>query len=151
MAMRVIESMASEARENPNGRPIVTPHALKVLTRDWGEEIFFADCPKYLGKILKMKAGTKGGLQYHEHKDETFYVLDGTVLVRSEDEQGNLTEQRVSGGEAIAFHIIPGSVHQVEAVTDATLVEASTAHYDDRVRCEWMFGLPEGGGLPTTR
>lgn len=132
------------------GRPIVVPHDLKVLERTWGQEIFFADCPKYLGKILKMKAGTKGGLQYHQRKDETFYVLDGTVIVRSERIDGTLNVQMVSGGEAIAFHILPGSVHQVEAVTDATLIEASTAHYDDRVHVEWEFGLPEAGGLPTT-
>ena len=41
----------------------------KTLTRDWGDEVFIAETPQYLGKILRMKAGTRGGLQYHVEKD----------------------------------------------------------------------------------
>ena len=126
----------------------IDPVTIKVLPRVWGEEIFVAETPTYLGKLLRMKAGTKGGLQYHVEKDETFYLHDGQAIVRGERD-GQLFEVTMSSGTA--YHIPPGAVHQVEAVTDCVLFEASTPVYDDRIRCEAMFGLPDDGGLPTTR
>ena len=122
------------------------PH---TLIRDWGQEIFVAETPHYLGKILRMKAGTAGGLQYHVEKDETFYLLSGRALVRSDDGTGQLRVTMMLPGES--YHIPPGAVHQVEAIDDCVFIEASTAHYDDRVRCEAQYGLPDTGGLPTTR
>ena len=121
----------------------------QTLHRDWGEELFIAETAPYLGKLLKMRAGTKGGLQYHSEKDETFHLLSGHALVRSDDGTGQLQVTMMLPGES--YHIPPGAPHQVEAVTDCVFVEASTPHYDDRVRVERFYGLPEGGGLPTTR
>lgn len=120
----------------------------KALRRDWGIEMFVAETPHYLGKVLQMKAGTKGGLQYHVQKDEAFFLAAGEAIVRSDDGTGHLIETRMHRGES--YHIPPGAVHQVEAVTDCVFFEASTPHYDDRVRCEAAYGLPEDGGLPTT-
>ena len=129
-------------------RPIeaVSP---RVLSRDWGEEIIIAETATYLGKVLRMHAGTKGGLQFHAEKDETFYLLHGAAIVRSDDGTGTLIERRMGPGES--YHIPPGAPHQVEAVTPCVFLEASTPHYDDRVRVEDRYGLPTGGGLPTTR
>jgi mannose-6-phosphate isomerase len=121
----------------------------QTLARDWGREVFVAETPQYLGKVLYMRRGTKGGLQYHVEKDETFFLWSGLAIVRSDDGTGQLIEEHMHPGEA--YHIPPGAPHQVEAVTDCVFFEASTPHYDDRVRCEKDYGLPEGGGLPTTR
>ena len=120
----------------------------QTLHREWGEEIFIAETAHYLGKLLKMRAGTKGGLQYHSEKDETFHLLSGHALVRSDDGTGQLQVAMMLPGES--YHIPPGAPHQVEAVTDCVFVEASTPVYDDRVRVEGFYGLPEGGGLPST-
>lgn len=127
----------------------IVPYVPVSYPRDWGEEIFIARTPKYLGKILKMKAGTKGGLQYHVEKDETFHLVNGSAIVRSDDGDGKLMKTIMEPGES--YHIPPGAVHQVEAVTDCVFFEASTPHFEDRVRCEAQYGLPEDGGLPTTR
>lgn len=127
----------------------IEPYAPKMLVRDWGEETFVAETPHYLGKVLRMYPGTKGGLQYHQDKDETFHLLIGQAIVRSDDGTGRLQETPMRAGES--YHIPPGAVHQVEAVTHCVFVEASTPHYDDRVRMEAHYGLPEEGGLPTTR
>ena len=121
------------------------PHS---LTRDWGEELIVAETSQYLGKVLIMRAGTKGGLQYHTEKDETFYLYSGIALVRFDSGTG-LVATSMCAGES--YHIPPGAVHQVEAVTRCVFFETSTPHYDDRVRMEAHYGLPEGGGLPTTR
>ncbi len=121
---------------------------IEVEQRDWGTETFVAQSKHYLGKVLKMNAGTKGGLQLHREKEETFYLFDGVAIVRSDDGYGNLIEEEMSKGQA--YHIPPGAPHQVEAVTDCLFFEASTPHYDDRVRLEEHYGLPSEGGLPTT-
>lgn len=127
----------------------IEKYAPKVLTRDWGTETFVAETDQYLGKVLRMKAGTKGGLQFHAEKDETFHLLSGQAVVRFDDGDGELVAVRMWPGES--YHIPPGAPHQVEAITDCVFVEASTPHYDDRVRVEGRYGLPEDGGLPTTR
>ena len=127
----------------------IEPYVPKTLLREWGEEVCIAETATYLGKILRMRAGTKGGLQYHVEKDETFHLLSGLAWVRSDDGTGWLQQVIMRPGES--YRIPPGAPHQVEAIEDCVLVEASTPHYDDRVRVERDYGLPEGGGLPTTR
>lgn len=124
---------------------VFTPQS---LTRDWGEELIVASTPQYLGKVLRMNAGTKGGLQYHVDKDETFHLLIGKAKVRFDDGSGLKTIDMHAGE---SYHIPPGAVHQVEAVTYCVFVEASTPHFDDRVRVEECYGESSTGGLPTTR
>ena len=128
--------------------PSIERYDPKTLIRDWGTETFFAETPHYLGKVLRMQAGTAGGLQRHVEKDESFYLLSGKAWVRWDDGQG-LRQTLMTPGES--YHIPPGTVHQVEAIEDCVFLEASTPHYDDRVRCELQYGLSIEGGLPTTR
>jgi len=114
----------------------------KIHERVWGQEIFIAETEHYLGKMLVMKAGTAGGLQAHVEKDETFYLLSGEAWVAS-DVNGKgekLWYRRMTAGQA--WHIPPGAAHKVEAITDCVFFEASTPHYDDRIRLEKQYGLP---------
>ena len=127
----------------------IEPYTPKSLTRDWGVEVFVAETPQYLGKLLVMNKGTAGGLQYHTEKDETFFLYSGRAIVRSDNGHGQLNVTMMLPGQS--FHIPPGAVHQVEAIDDCVFFEASTPHYNDRVRMEGHYGLPETGGLPTTK
>lgn len=120
-----------------------------VGPRDWGREILVAHSKgKYTGKILKYNKGAKGGLQYHRLKDETSYVFSGELLLRYDKGDGKLTETVAKAGTSI--YIPAGAVHQEEALTDCIIFEAGTPVFDDRVRMEEHYGLPPGGGLPTT-
>ena len=119
----------------------------EVGPRTWGHEILIAQTPTYIGKILIMKAGSAGNLQYHVEKDETFFLYSGTCLVDSVKD-GQLV--RVEMHEGYSYHIPPGAPHRVTAVTDCVFFEVSTPHFDDRVRCEAEYGEPEVDGLPTT-
>ena len=116
--------------------------------RTWGTEVFIAETPHYLGKLLFYRAGRGGGLQYHVDKDETFYLHSGRALVTFDDGSGLVTREMEPGE---SFHIPPGAVHQFQAVEDCVVFEASTTQYNDRVRMEAHYGWPETGGLPTTR
>jgi len=136
----------------------MTPHipietvAQQVLPRVWGEEVIVAETDHYLGKVLYYQAGKAGGLQYHVEKDETFFLFAGRAYVDYDNGDGVLIRVEMSPGES--FHIPPGAVHRFEAIEDCVVFEASTPHYDDRVRAEEAYGVPVIGdayGLPTTR
>ena len=118
----------------------------KTLIRDWGEEILLIWRPTYCAKLLKRKAGTKGNLQYHV-KEESHYLLSGRLLVRWDPGTGQLTEQVFEPGAV--WTVLPGVVHQEEAVTDCVEIEAGDPTLDDRVRMEQVYGFAPDGGLPS--
>ena len=118
----------------------------KIGKRDWGEEILVNWIPKKLTlKILKMKKGKMGGLQYHRKKNECGHILSGKLLIRYDDGKGKLIKKICKKGDN--FHFPPYSVHQEVALTDCIIVEASTPYFNDRVRVEKKYNLPTRGGL----
>ena len=121
-----------------------------VGPRNWGEELLLYNSPgSYSFKLLKLNAGSKGGLQYHRKKDEITYIVSGKMLVKYDLNDGKgLQEVEVGAGDWIRFPT--GMVHQEIALTDVIRVEASTPHFNDRVRVETEYGLDEEEGLPTT-
>ena len=97
---------------------------------------------------MKLKKGKKGGLQYHHKKNECGYILSGRLIVRFDKGHGKLNKKILKAGDV--FHFPPGSVHQEEALTECQIIEASTPHFNDRVRVEKKYGLPTEDGLPST-
>jgi mannose-6-phosphate isomerase-like protein (cupin superfamily) len=127
----------------------VFPKSEDMGARTWGNEILLALVPgKYTVKRLEVRAGEKGGLQYHHLKDEVGVMISGEMIVRIGDGSGNLIERIVGPGDVV--HFPPGLVHQEEAITDCVLIEASTPHFNDRVRMEDTYGVESSGGLPST-
>lgn len=131
-------------------RPIAQfPKAESVGPREWGEEILLVLASgKYSMKKLEIKAGKYGGLQYHRQKDEASFIVSGRMLLRYENEEGNLVDKEVGPGDW--FHFPNGCIHQEIAVTDVVRIEVSTPHFNDRVRVEDMFGITAFSGLPST-
>lgn len=111
-----------------------TPYRVE---KPWGYELIWAKTDRYVGKILHIEPGHLLSLQYHEKKDETIYVLRGEIIFRVKvgDE---LQEMRMTEGDS--YHVPPGTVHQMEAVTPADLLEVSTPELDDVVRLEDRYG-----------
>jgi mannose-6-phosphate isomerase-like protein (cupin superfamily) len=127
----------------------VFPKSEDMGTRTWGNEILLALVPgKYTLKRLEVRAGEKGGLQYHHLKDEVGVMISGEMIVRIDDGSGRLIERTVGPGDVM--HFTPGLVHQTEAITDVVYIEASTPHFNDRVRVEADYGLQPEDGLPST-
>ncbi len=117
--------------------------------RTWGTELLVIDTPHYIGKLLAMEAGQSGGLQKHVEKDEASFLVEGSAWVYTDKGDGKIT--RFLWNEGTAIHIPPGAVHRVEAIEDCIIFEASTPHFNDRIRLEAFYNLPDSGGLPTTR
>jgi len=132
-----------------SGLSDIFPSASSVGPRTWGEEtLLVLASGKYTLKKLFIKAGSKGGLQYHRQKDEAGFLVSGKLLVTFENEEGNLSQSVLSAGDH--YHFQTGVVHQEEAIEDCIIIEASTPHFNDRVRVEELHGLSAEGGLPTT-
>lgn len=117
--------------------------------RTWGEELLIAESPHYIGKLMRMAAGKAGGLQAHVEKDETSFLMSGLAWVYTDTGDGVLKRFKMTPGTSI--HIPPGAVHKVEAIEDCVFFEASTPHFNDRVRLEAKYGRTDTEGLPTTR
>lgn len=119
---------------------IYFPNAENLGPRDWGEELLLVLAPgKYTMKKIKIKSGARGGLQFHRKKDEAGFVVEGRLLIRFDCGSGSLQERVVCEGEWFRFP--PGLVHQEEALTDVTIIEVSTPHFNDRVRVEKDYGI----------
>ena len=128
---------------------ILFPKKKSMGERDWGSEELLVLISKVLSlKLIKYKKGSKGGLQYHHKKNEWGYIVSGQMLVRYDKGDGKLTEKILNKGDW--FHFPPKTIHQEEAITDLEIIEASTPHFNDRVRVEEDYGLTSNGGLPST-
>lgn len=109
------------------------------VEKPWGHELIWARTDKYAGKILHVRAGHVLSCQYHEHKDETMHVLSGEVILRIwEDADGEPTERIMRPGESV--HIVPHTIHSIEAVIDSDVLEASTPELDDVIRIKDRYG-----------
>ncbi len=117
----------------------------RFVDKPWGREEIFAETDSYVGKILFIKQGEALSLQYHEHKEETLRVLDGRlelVIGTSIDDLSAVTLD-----EGTVFHIAPGTLHRMVAISDCRLLEVSTNQLDDVVRLEDRYGR-EGTKAP---
>jgi mannose-6-phosphate isomerase len=101
------------------------PVEVRTVPKPWGHETIWALTDRYCGKILHIKAGEALSVQYHNVKDETVHLLSGHLRYR----------------------ITPGTVHQMEAVTDCDVLEVSTPDLDDVVRLSDKYGR-EGTSAP---
>ena len=107
------------------------------VDKPWGYELVWARTDRYVGKILHVKAGHVLSLQYHNLKDETMHVLKGELVLRTQPGT-TLESRRFVAGESV--HIPAKLIHQIEAVVDTDVLEASTAELDDLVRLEDRYG-----------
>ena len=117
---------------------------VRNVPKPWGHETIWAHTDRYVGKILHIKAGEALSVQYHNKKDETVHLLNGDLIYRVKlgDE---LEDMRLTQGQS--FRITPGTVHQMEAITDCDILEVSTHEVDDVVRLQDRYGR-EGTSAP---
>ena len=125
------------------------PESESVGPRQWSEEILVSLVPeKFMMKKLYINKGSKGNLQYHRKKDEVHIMIHGKMKITFDDGTGNLEDRILEAGDVA--HYPPGAIHQEEALEDCFIIEASTNHFNDRVRCEELYGVAPLEGLPTT-
>ena len=100
------------------------------VPKGWGEELIIENNEMYCGKLLIFKKGCKFSMHYHLIKDETWYVDKGEFLYRWIDtETAEVIEQNLKVGDVVRQRV--GQPHQIMAITDGTIFEVSTQHFDD--------------------
>ena len=106
---------------------------MRIVDKPWGHEEIWAETSRYAGKFLIISAGEMLSRQYHERKEETIFVLEGTLIL----EIGRDPPQRMLLQTGESYHVKPGTVHRFSAGEgDVKLVEVSTPELDDVVRLE---------------
>jgi N-acetylneuraminate synthase len=105
-----------------------------TVLKTWGYEIRFENNDKYCGKELvciKEKWSSDGDYHYHPIKDETFYVIEGTLLLDIEGDQFILRT-----GEW--RRIRPGTKHRFRSIgAKCRFIEVSTTDREsDSIRCK---------------
>jgi quercetin dioxygenase-like cupin family protein len=99
------------------------------IPKGWGHEVIFENNELYCGKLLVFKKGCKFSMHYHMIKDETWYVQEGEFLYRWIDtETAEVVTETLVVGDSVRQ--LPGQPHQLEALTDGTIYEVSTQHFD---------------------
>ncbi len=106
------------------------------IDKPWGYESLWAHTDQYVGKVLYIKPGRRLSRQYHKVKEETIYVMEGTLVLEigSGKEMETLKLNRNS-----TYHIEPGVIHRFcaeESGPPVRLMEVSTPQIDDVVRLE---------------
>jgi len=127
----------------------IFPKIKNLGYREWGEELILVHIPKKLTlKKIIIKKNKKGGLQYHHKKNECGLIIKGKLKVKFDLGDGLLKYKILKKGDR--FHFPPGLVHQEIAITTCEIIEASTPHFNDRVRVEKKYGYNLEKGLPST-
>ena len=129
---------------------VMFPKIKSVGKRNWGKEELLVLIPKKISlKKILIKKGKKSGLQYHHKKNECGILIYGKLKITYDDGNGKLKSKILNKNSS--FHFPPKTVHQEEALTDCLIIEASTPHFNDRVRVEKKYGLKLSKGLPSTK
>ena len=97
---------------------------MKKVKKLWGHEAIIINKKDYCGKILYLKKGFCSSLHYHKIKDETFYVLDGEVLMEYDN-------KKILMKKGDDVNILPNKKHRFSGIKDSKIIEFSTHHYDD--------------------
>ena len=108
---------------------------MKKINKPWGYELIWAETKNYIAKIIFINKNCRLSLQYHQHKEETIYVMDGTLI-----NDDNHHQNEYNAGEYL--HISPGKIHRFCATKNGPvkLMEVSSNHPDDVVRIEDDYG-----------
>ena len=116
------------------------------VEKPWGWELVWAYSERYCGKLLFVRSGHALSLQYHEVKDESWYVEQGRADLEL-GIAGEETLERREIGPGDCFRFRPGTVHRVRAIEDLLVIEVSTPEIDDVVRLSDDYGR-EGTSRP---
>jgi len=112
---------------------------IERIEKPWGYELLWALTERYCGKLIFVRAGQSLSLQFHNVKDESWFIHEGRAELELAAPGEGITESEVVA-PGVAFHFRPGTVHRITAIEDTTIFEVSTPEIDDVVRLEDRYG-----------
>jgi len=102
----------------------------EIHKKVWGYEKWIVNTSLYCGKILYLNKGRRCSLHYHKIKDETFYILEGKIIMElsSNIYLDNLIKV-IQEGDVV--RIRPFLLHRFTGLTHAKILEISTQHFEE--------------------
>ncbi len=100
--------------------------------KPWGYEKILINTEKYLTKELFLFEGYQTSFHYHEQKDETMYIIEGSGYIEFEDHKEHFERND-------SIRIQPNVPHTIVAREDTVLHEVSTPHIGDTVRIKDFY------------
>ena len=95
------------------------------VEKGWGHEFIFATNDKYCGKLLKFNKEARFSMHFHSVKDETWYVIEGSFVVRYIDTAtAKIHEKILNVGDV--WHNPPLLPHQLICMAEGIICEVST-------------------------
>ena len=96
----------------------------EIHEKKWGKEFWIANNDLYCGKILELKRGWRCSIHYHKKKHETFFILDGTILMEFNNEK-----RVMKPGDILEVKQL--SKHRFTGIIDSKIIEFSTHHEEE--------------------
>jgi hypothetical protein len=107
----------------------------EIVDKGWGYEEILVNTNLYCAKILHLNKDKMLSWHYHELKNETFYVENGSVILRyGWGDDIELSDHKIlHPGDT--FSIPVGLRHRLIALENSRVFEFSTQHFDsDSIR-----------------
>ena len=125
---------------------------MKIVKKTWGHEKWIVNNDLYCGKEIVIKSSkfsSKGKFHYHKIKDETFYVIRGTLLIDWYNETIALPNLGLASPEQVilkkgeSFRIKPFVRHRFMGLSyfGCKFMEFSTHHEDSDSYYEQLFNI----------
>lgn len=112
-----------------------------TVEKSWGYEDWFANNELYCGKLLFIENGewsSGGNFHYHRIKDETFFVIEGSLLLEFVGDHNEVLTIKLERNQSA--RVFPETKHRFTSLSEngCKFIEVSTEHKDsDSYRCEW--------------
>ena len=117
--------------DNPLDGKFCEVYTPEVHPKGWGRELWIANNPGYCGKILELLNGKRCSIHYHKLKDETFFLLSGSIRLDlyPDGYPGVPKEIVMSPGDTV--RIPQNTPHQFLGLADKSeILEISTQHFE---------------------
>jgi len=114
----------------------------KKIEKPWGYEIHWVpENLPYMGKVLHIKKGHRLSLQYHDKKQETWFLINGRAKVVWDNEKGELIETKLEKGKGYTCQV--NQRHRLVGITDCDIVEVSTPEIGTTYRLQDDYNRPD--------
>jgi len=99
------------------------------IDKPWGYEKILIVTENYLTKEIYIKENYTTSYHYHNDREESLYMLEGSCYIQFEDKKEYF-------GRNDTVHIKPKTPHKIVATENSLMHSISTPHIDDIVRIE---------------
>ena len=115
---------------------------MKKVTKHWGNELWIADGKDTPYATKRILSGI--GILHRSKEPLDIEKFMSVGMTNIEVDEYEKTFEVINLEPNVVFHVQPGYVHRVIAITDLEFIETSTTELDDVYRLQDDFGRTHG-------